>query len=423
MEAISFVLAMSISTKDSLPGQDKNPLATEGIFTVTPQQRDALVCDGFFPAELARSMRNFYEREGYVLVRGLLEAETMRKLQKAVELSEEDFSTEGYVAKNFQSMKFNPILLGLPPPPANGSEQETEREAEENVLKAFRETALHSGIPVFIAEILLQLDRASGDTLRVVNDVFLAKDGREEQAAGWHVDDRGFWPCSAHQESSVPVGVNAWIAVNDIPSQRVGGGMAIVPRSHLEEGYDWVREGYETIGSTKLEPLEGYSDLTEFLKSRKHTTEMERTNPQLYAKIDKLKKSFDYREGDVLLMSRWLWHRSEQRKSHYGSGTFMRYTVRYDVGRTKLFSGISTVPAVVYDKSNAGKTLDEICRSTGLPFYPEAWPRLPGSIDEDAELNGMRHLLHDINPNAMAANMEMLTKIRNEIQAKSTKNP
>mmetsp|Transcript_47724 Transcript_47724/g.72150 ORF Transcript_47724/g.72150 Transcript_47724/m.72150 type:complete len:308 (-) Transcript_47724:64-987(-) len=257
--------------------------------------------------------------------------------------------------------------------------------------------------------------------LRVVSDVFLAKTGKEESACGWHVDALSFWPCSAHQDSSIPVGVNAWIALDDIPSKTHGGGMAIVPRSHSKD-CEWQQKGYDAIGSTKNHPLEGYNSITEMIsKTPPNPCDLENISPELNDKLEKMGKAFNYQQGDVLLMSRWLWHRSMQllsdeeneteklclsANSEKEKQTFKRYTIRYECGNTRLPNGASLHHSILYDPSNAGKTLNQICTSTGLPFFPQAWPCV-----SESELFHMKKLVKEVLPKTELKRQKLMAEI------------
>ena len=91
------------------------------------------------------------------------------------------------------------------------------------VNTAFHDVVLTSRLPSIAAK-LLQLP-TDNSTLRLMRDIFLVKDG-DPYICGWHTDDTGFWPVTADAP-----GVNAWIALDDMPLA-TGGGFALVAGSH-----------------------------------------------------------------------------------------------------------------------------------------------------------------------------------------------
>lgn len=343
----------------------------EGIFTLTSEQRDVLCTDyENLSEDFTQRVQSFYEDQGYVLIRGLIDEKLLLQLQKAGNVYTEKDSA---IKSTFSQVKFGLIYA---------AQQEGEQYHD---LRCFREVATKSAVSAFTAKVLLDMnsdgnsDKNKGSCLRVLNDVFLAKTGREDSFCGWHVDDSAFWPCSAHQDESTPVGVNAWIAISDIPSSSIGGGMAIVPKSHKlgSDCYEWIHEAHEVIGTTKTHPKEGFQSLEDLgTKTKFQTCAMASLSPELNQKMESIKKMWDYKAGDVLFMSRWLWHRSVQTPNDKALSRipYQRYTIRYECGGTRSFENYSFAFPSLHDQSLSGKTLDEISTSTLLPFYPKAWP-------------------------------------------------
>lgn len=346
------------------------------LFSVTPVQREALFFGEFteiFEDE-TNEIRAMFDKEGYVIIRGLVDDAMMDRLDAAanVFLQEEGQTNP----PTFSALKFNPIYLS---PPRNATANAP------SDLDAFREVALTSPIPSFIARVLLDLP--PDKTLRVLKDVFLAK-GREENYCGWHVDDSSFWPACAHSTSELP-GVNAWIAMDDIPP-KFGGGLAVARKSHKA---DWRQEAYETIGSTQTFPHGGYKTLAEIFSNAKATTcSMAQAAPDLDSRIDRTRHVFDFQKGDVLIHTRWLFHRSvpltKAGIKHFGKlePVIKRYSIRYEVGDARLLGGFTMEPSVVLKPENAMKTLDEVS-ANGAAWYPKCWPNV--------DANEMSHL-HEI---------------------------
>mmetsp|Transcript_22094 Transcript_22094/g.32512 ORF Transcript_22094/g.32512 Transcript_22094/m.32512 type:complete len:435 (+) Transcript_22094:58-1362(+) len=405
---------------------DKN---NEGIFLINLEQKEDILSQptaerkssSFASSEVANKIKEFYDTEGYVLIRGLIDHATLRRLQ----LAGNKVIEEGPTLHSFTSVRFGAIFS-------------CSEEDDDKLMTSFREVALNSAVPAFISRVLLKLGEEGNTTvddgstksaeitssncssiqnknLRVLNDVFLAKTGMEGSACGWHVDDVGFWPCSAHQDPRVPVGVNAWIAIDDIPSKTYGCGMAIVPKSHLKD-CEWRQRGYDAIGSTKNHPMEGYPSLAEMAaKNPPNTCDLANISPELNEHLEKIKRVFNYEQGDVLLMSRWLWHRSMQANEDILNKTlnnndekrdklpFKRYTIRYECGNTRLLNGASFHNSILYDSSNTGKTLNHVCSSSGLPFFPQAWP-----CTLESESSQMKKLAKDVFPEIESKRKELM---------------
>lgn len=344
------------------------------IFHISPEQRQTLLSS--HPEEFARNFNHFiqkvkgtFDTVGVVLIRGLLDDELLDRLEKDSQAIIEN-SQQQHNSDKFVNVKFGPVFSDT----------------------SLREAALSSAIPPFVAIALLGMEMDQGkdckredvafSSLHLLKDAFLAKGG-EKGCCGWHVDDSGFWPTSA---ASRP-GVNAWVAIDDIPANH-GGGLAVSPGSHQAP---WRHRAYEAIGSTKMYPDEGLVPGTPaFDKAMKSkvpgsaygkTCNMEGEDPELARVIDGTRKVFDFRKGDVLFHTRWIFHRSmpltklgEEHFREMGTKpTFKRYSIRYDYGDSRLLRGLNAEFAAVLNDENKGKALAEVCRDDG-PFYPRCWP-------------------------------------------------
>ena len=323
-------------------------------FTITPKQRNALLSndDGQQLNAAFLSIRESYEREGFVLIRGLLDEQLLGRVRRAGKaLAEASKASNKFTALDFGAI-FN---------------FDSDGGVDGN---AFRETALESAIPAFVAKVLLRISEEKEEeatTLRLLKDAFMAK-GKEQKHCGWHVDDMGFWPCQANTS-----GVNSWLALDDMPSQ-FGGGMAVSPRSHNS---DWRTKAYETIGSTPILPPSGLSMDMLANKPTLQTCDMSSLDPKLNNQIESTKMEFDYKSGDCLFCHRWLFHRSvainDQGLKHYDDDMALkRYTIRYEKGNAKLVKGVSLEPSILLNQDNSGKTLDDVCLRDG-PYYPQCY--------------------------------------------------
>lgn len=358
------------------------------IYEISAEQRTALLSPQYDLEfnELLQSIKQSYDTEGFVLIRGLLDEDTKERLITAGKELKETARPIGNV---FKSLEF-------------GSAFNTEK-------LIFREVALDSAIPAMIARVLLDDEEEIGGddtssptkTLRLLKDAFMAK-GKEESHCGWHVDDMTFWPTDSSSS-----GVNVWLSLDEIPS-KYGGGMAVSPRSHTAE---WRRDAYESIGSTPTLPSEG-SSLAHLMKTFGATCSMESLNEEINTKIESTKLEFDYQPGDCLFCHRWLFHRStvinEEGLRHYDDNSALkRYTIRYERGSAKLIQGIIFEPSVLTDSENSGKCLDEVNK----PFYPRCWP--PLELEErERQSSGMDVISKEIFPLAMKKKVDMMKELK-----------
>eukprot|EP00581_Thalassiosira_minuscula_P016415 CAMPEP_0183715220 /NCGR_PEP_ID=MMETSP0737-20130205/9544_1 /TAXON_ID=385413 /ORGANISM="Thalassiosira miniscula, Strain CCMP1093" /LENGTH=384 /DNA_ID=CAMNT_0025944309 /DNA_START=66 /DNA_END=1220 /DNA_ORIENTATION=+ len=364
---------------------------SECIFTLTPEQRNALLSsqdEEALDPSLVESIRGTFEKEGYVLVRGLLDEQVQRNLCKA---GEELSKSTSYSPKSFSVVEFGPAF-----------------NVEE---KVFRDTSLNSTIPALVGKILLGIDdthktptKESILSLRLLKDAFMAK-GKEEKHCGWHVDDTFFWPTN-----SSSAGVNVWIALDEIPA-KYGGGMAVSPRSHTAE---WREKAYTTIGSIPSLPPEGITPST---ISIGQTCEMASLNPEMNASIEASKLEFDYQPGDCLFCHRWLFHRSvlinEEGLAHYGNNSALkRYTVRYERSNAQLLRGLCLEPCILMNPDNTGRSLDEVCQHDG-PFYPRCWPPLDNDARRDQE-SEMERLAKEVLPEAQIKKGKLMADFRED---------
>jgi hypothetical protein len=373
------------------------------IYEVSAEQRVALLssqrnicCDDLEFNKMLQSIKQTYDEEGFVLVRGLLDHDTTERLVAA---GQELQGSARPIGNQFNSLEFGSAFNS------------------DKVI--FREVALDSAIPALIARVLLDIeetgeeDDAPSDetksddettsvtTLRLLKDAFMAK-GKEESHCGWHVDDSVFWPTDSSSS-----GVNVWLSLDCIPA-KFGGGMAVSPKSHTAE---WRRDAYSSIGSTPILPPEGVTP-AQLRKTFGQTCNMESLNEEINVKIESTKLEFDYQPGDCLFCHRWLFHRStiinEDGMRHYDDNSALkRYTVRYQRGSARLLQGVSLEPSVLMDPQNSGKSLDEVCEISNKPFYPKCWP--PLQVEERKRQSlGMDMVSRDIFPLASKKKMETI---------------
>lgn len=168
------------------------------IFDFTSTTKEASsTSDGVFVSD---EMRKAFEKDGVIAIRGLIDADLLNLL---------DISSKDLVREPQQQNELKPKGPLNSRTRKKGTQFFTVKQGaiflpENNTtdLSAFSKVSLMSKIPLIAAD-LLQLKEERHETLRLMRDIFLAKD-EEEYICGWHVDDTGFWPNTA--EAS---GVNA----------------------------------------------------------------------------------------------------------------------------------------------------------------------------------------------------------------------
>lgn len=326
---------------------------------------------------VTKQMRFAYENDGVIAVRGLLTKDQMDMLETASDQivpgeqkPEERSRKRGRSERQFHTVQSGAIFLEADNPNASTA--------------GFREAALFSDIPKIAAE-LLNID--NNETMRLFRDIFLAKD-REQFVCGWHVDDTGFWPATADAP-----GINAWIAIDDMPTIG-GGGFALAVGSHRAS---WRQDAHEAIGSTMTFPQDGFKDVQDLFQSRvgEGTCNLKRAAPHLHRRMEETKRIYEVRRGDVIFTDRWLWHRTvpfnrrkleERDTAGEPELIFRRYSLRYNPGSARIPKGYGTELSVLWDDANGGRSSDEVASKDG-PWYPRCFPS--ASQEEMQQLNSL----------------------------------
>jgi hypothetical protein len=240
---------------------------------------------------LSEKMIAAFERDGVIAVRGLIDSKSLDALDSAtMKLVTEQQQKNTAIAH--QRPK---VLTGRKPA---GSQFYTVRQNAiflqgegANGTSSFVDVAMMSAIPM-VATTLLQNfpDTCTNETVRILRDIFLAKD-EEEYICGWHVDDIGFWPALADAP-----GVNAWIALDDMPIGH-GGGFALAVGSHKGP---WRHDAYELTGSTHSFPNGGYKSSSDILHNRpgNGTCNIKDSAPHLHRRMEETKRIYDIKRGD-----------------------------------------------------------------------------------------------------------------------------
>mmetsp|Transcript_22031 Transcript_22031/g.49883 ORF Transcript_22031/g.49883 Transcript_22031/m.49883 type:complete len:304 (+) Transcript_22031:728-1639(+) len=256
---------------------------------------------------LDASEKESFRKEGYILVRGMLEGEDLESaIAAAEEVSDTSSDMPAYRNIGFNSLRGNPAL---------------------------RRVALQSNAAAVAQQLMMETENTDGD-IHVLKDAILVFEPKKE-GCGWHVDDPFFWPSPVETKGSV--GLNVWIALSPM-SKAFGGGLAIAPTSHSA---DWMTKARDAI----------------FISQK--TCNMVEVSPQHHDACEKLRRTFDMQPGDAIVHSRWLFHRSddftpEGVRDYEASGSkpLMRYSIRYMPGDTPIpnfpwETSVKEVPAVV----------------------------------------------------------------------------
>ena len=238
-------------------------------------------------------MQESFDRDGVIAVRGLLDPALLSGLDDATKKLTSQ-QREKNEAKNKEKPK---VLTGRKKAPKQffTMNQGTifspfdDGNSTYNT-SPFIEVAMMSKIPRIIASLLhFDCDTCTNKTLRILRDIFLAKD-EEEYVCGWHVDDVGFWPALV-EEPGESVGINAWVALDDMPVDG-GGGFALAVGSHSSS---WKDEACVSIGSTHSFPKDGFNSSRDILQNRpgNGTCNIQHTAPHLHKRMEETKRVYD----------------------------------------------------------------------------------------------------------------------------------
>lgn len=367
---------------------------------------------------ITEEMTHRYQKDGVIAIRGLIPPTLLSSLDSTAThlIAKESGMKGGAMKRTGRKGQFHTVKMGaiyLEPPALDGGKEEHGAEGE----SAFRDVALRSAIPQVAAGLMGLTERGRG-TMRMLRDVFLAKDDGE-YCCGWHVDDYGFWPATPSSD-----GINAWIALDDMPIKR-GGGFALAVGSHST---DWRMDAYQAVGSTHTYPPEGFRDAADMFENRTGagTCNLATAAPELNSRMEASKRIYDIQAGDVIFHTRWLFHRTvpfERNVVHHWLGKYRgyrggyesappppllhrRYSVRYAPGTAELPRGYGSELSILSEEKNAGKTLSDVSRSDG-PWYPQCWP----NVDRH-ETNQLATLVEDKLPVALERQKERLKEMR-----------
>lgn len=375
-----FGLALGIVWNQNTRVSPQDPYAALGpLPQIGPSVIYAAPTDPSEP-EVNGNMLRLFKKDGVIAVRGLIGDDLLLAMDmEANELVDEQ------IRKNLGKQRrpgtqFHTVVHGALFQRFNATDNNSQQGA--NGLSAFFKAATLSKIPKVAAQLLgISNSLESSTSMRVLRDIFLSKDN-DPYVCGWHVDDLGFWPATPDAP-----GVNAWIALDDMPLQG-GGGFALAVGSHEAS---WKDEAHFVTGASTNFPSEGYSNVSDMFARRtgSGTCSIKTTAPHLHRRMEETKRQYAVQRGDVIFHTRWLFHRTVpfDRGSKYAKAIFRRYSVRYNLGSAVVPKGYGVEPSVLWDDSNGGKTADQVCQNDG-PWYPKAWP--PPTTDDLSDLEPLK---------------------------------
>ena len=340
-----------------------------------------------------------WERDGYIVVRGLFSEMELDELTKASDaLIRNRNSNDG----NFFSVIEKNLLYGsIKNDPKQSQNKPSESQNAEDTMnidqavEVFRRVALHSKLPQVCAEVM-QLD-PNTQCLRILRDVFLAKAVSTTSTCDWHCDDIGFWPESFISSATIESGkdqrgINAWLALDDYKSD-FGGSMIVSKGSH---NAPWKEEAYKSIGQDRS--LDGGKSKEELAKAFLQamdpknvidTCSLHISNPKIRAKAEAARVDYDLKKGDVVLATRLLFHRtakvSEAGIRFYEAlkkNLLCRYSIRYVPGSARLPQGELLELSALSNPDYIGKSLNEICLKR-KEWYPMCWPIVDSGLRLD----------------------------------------
>jgi len=352
-----------------------------------------------------------YRKDGVIAIRGLVDDELLSKLDIESDVLVKEQQKMVDIGKKRRGNQFhteNHGTLFINPP-----RTEFVSHYRNDNVTGFLELAVLSDVPRVAAELMLAVEDPSMSTnddsasVRVLRDIFLAKDD-DPFICGYHVDDLGFWPSTPES-----VGVNAWVALDDMTDEDLGGNFAVAVGSHVAE---WRDEAHRVTGASTHFPPGGYSNASDLLRRRtgSGTCNLKRAAPHLHKRMEETRRVYMVRRGDVIFHTRWLFHRTvafnQSRLESLGTAldeqngetkskaklVHRRYSIRYGPGTSVIPPGYGTELSVLWDEKNGGRTADEVSAEDG-PWYPKVFPSASAE-----EINGLARLVDEKLPKAIS---------------------
>lgn len=302
---------------------------------------------------LTSSQIEDYERDGFIIVRGLLQGEDLTKAIQAVNK-----------IQRWQSIGQR-LLYKMIPVYKNISFQTWRSH------KGLEHIAFDSAAPSISAK-LMGLDDVEGKPrpLRLLKDAVLGYNAGDK-GCGWHVDDKFFWPCEDRNIGKRDAGINVWITLSPISAEE-GGGLALAKGSHK---VSFAKQAREIIAE----------------KGGQTTCLLEILNPQLNANMEELKVLHDLQPGDAIFHNRYVFHRAQSffdEKNGRKEKTKQRISLRYVAADDTFYDNMGTEQRAI--EARGLKTGDLVSKAGA--WFPQTWPyRLTKEKNESvkAEANPM----------------------------------
>lgn len=334
-----------------------------------------------------------YSRDGVVAIRGLIDDDLLAALDLEGARFVEEQKQRNLGKRRKQTQFFTNVHGAM----FRNYDFDSKQYSSPALTNSFLRVALTSLVPKVAGEIVESTGGFGNQTernLRVMRDIFIAKDD-EQYVCGWHVDDIGFWPATPDAP-----GINAWIALDDMPTE-FGGGFALAVGSHSNVTAPWRHDALYEIGATTTFPEEGYKSAQDMILRRTGggTCNLKRGAPHLHRRMEDMKRVYPVKRGDVIFHDRWLFHRTVPFDTNYTNNEqasppiYRRYSIRYSPGTATIPPGYGTELSVLHDEQNGGQTADKVCKQA--PWYPQAWPK-----PLDREVAAMTELVKNMIPPA-----------------------
>jgi len=366
------------------------------------------------PYELTKQQKADFRRDGVIIVRGMLEGET---LEGAIQAAHTIQKKQAWSQRLFYKMF--PVYSNL--------HFQTYRKHT-----ALKQVAFDSTAPTIVAK-LMGLDKENDNvnvqtipqnsnsnsnkrprSLRLLKDAILGF-GKGDMGCGWHVDDKSFWPCEDshddHKDSPLvsnvsnngntnnnnnkgssrqDAGINVWISLSEVTAKE-GGGLAVAPGSHNLTGrgragraFQKARRAIASAGSQT-------------------TCALASLEPTCQDHLEKIKRVYDLQPGDAIIHDRYLFHKPDNFKDDYENNTEdnnddaavtkQRISLRYMPSDATFFDNRAGIDgAAVHKNLKTGDTLDKAGE-----YFPQAWPcqleaEAKVSTREDGQLFGYKTL-------------------------------
>jgi Phytanoyl-CoA dioxygenase (PhyH) len=273
---------------------------------------------------LSKEQIQIFERDGVLLVRGLVSGEELKAAVEEVSLIGKKTSP---FFKSYKNIEFQAWRSS----------------------KALKDVAIFSNVPKAAAQLinLKSSNKNSKGPIRLLKDAVLCF-SPGGAGCGWHVDDKFFWPC--HDDFT---GVNVWIALSPMSAER-GGGLAVSPGSHKEK---FAQNAIPIIVAGG-------------------TCAMETLAPDVHSRLEKMKVVYNMEPGDAIIHDRWLFHRSDSFKNTEAEDVVLnRYSIRYMSEDARAFD--NGFDPVFKDEKHKGKNGQPLKSFEG--FFPQVFPSVVSS--------------------------------------------